>query len=64
MHAFDPTPSSIDMLDGRDLPESFAFHPWAVTAKDGSLTFSEMYKAGVGITVITWPGTLHIEAHD
>lgn len=39
VHAFDPTPSSIEMLDGRDLPESFAFHPWAVTAEDGSLTF-------------------------
>ena len=39
VHAFDPTPSSIDMLEGRDLPDSFAFHPWAVTAEDGSLTF-------------------------
>ena len=39
VHAFDPTPSSIDMLDGRDLPQQFEFHPWAVTATDGSLTF-------------------------
>ena len=39
VHAFDPTPSSIDMLDRRDLPQRFAFHPWAVTATDGSLTF-------------------------
>ncbi len=39
VHAFDPTPSCIDMLDGRDLPQRFAFHPWAVTAADGSLTF-------------------------
>ncbi len=39
VHAFDPTPSSIDMLDGRDLPQRFEFHPWAVTATDGSLTF-------------------------
>lgn len=39
VHAFDPTPSSIDMLDGRDLPRQFEFHPWAVTASDGSLTF-------------------------
>ena len=38
VHAFDPTPSSIDMLDARDLPEQFAFHPWAVTATDGNLT--------------------------
>ena len=39
VHAFDPTPSSIEMLDGRDLPQQFEFHPWAVTAADGSLTF-------------------------
>jgi len=39
VHAFDPTPSSIDMLDARDLPQQFVFHPWAVAASDGSLTF-------------------------
>lgn len=39
VHAFDPTPSSIDMLEGRELPQRFEFHPWAVTAADGSLTF-------------------------
>ncbi len=39
VHAFDPTPSSIDMIDGRDLPQRFEFHPWAVSATDGSLTF-------------------------
>ncbi len=38
VHAFDPTPSSIDMLDATDLPQQFAFHPWAVTASDGSLS--------------------------
>jgi len=39
VHAFDPTPSSVDMLDGKNLPQQFEFHPWAVTAADGSLTF-------------------------
>ncbi len=38
VHAFDPTPSSIDMLDATDLPQQFAFHPWAVSASDGSLS--------------------------
>ncbi len=37
--AFDPTPSSINMLDKSDLPEKFHFRPWAVTATDGSLKF-------------------------
>ena len=39
VHAFDPTPSSIEMLDDRNLPQKFTFHPWAITATDGSLTF-------------------------
>jgi FkbM family methyltransferase len=39
VHGFDPTPSSIDMLDNADLPDRFHFHPWAVTAEDGSLKF-------------------------
>ncbi len=37
VHAFDPTPSSIDMLGDRKLPDRFSFHPWAVTGKDGIL---------------------------
>jgi len=39
VHGFDPTPSSIDMLNAADLPDRFHFHPWAVTAEDGSLKF-------------------------
>ena len=39
VHAFDPTPSSIDMLGDRDLPGQFHFYPWAVAAEDGSLKF-------------------------
>ena len=39
LHAFDPTPSSVDMLGDRDLPGRFHFHPWAVAAEDGNLRF-------------------------
>jgi FkbM family methyltransferase len=39
VHGFDPTPNSIDMLADTDLPDRFHFHPWAVTARDGSLKF-------------------------
>ena len=39
LHAFDPTPSSINMLADTDLPERFQFHPWAITAEDGTLKF-------------------------
>jgi len=36
---FDPTPNSIELLDRSQLPERFQFHPWAVTATDGTLKF-------------------------
>ncbi len=37
--AFDPTPNSVHMLEGSRLPDRFHFHPWAVTATDGTLRF-------------------------
>jgi FkbM family methyltransferase len=37
--AFDPTPNSVNMLDASRLPAKFHFHPWAVTAEDGTLAF-------------------------
>jgi len=39
LHAFDPTPNTIDMLAKRNLPPHFCFHPWAVAASDGPQTF-------------------------
>lgn len=39
VYAFDPTPSSVDMLDASKLPETFHFKPWAIAATDGSLKF-------------------------
>jgi len=39
VHAFDPTPSSIEMLSKTSLPDRFHFHPWAITAEDGTLKF-------------------------
>lgn len=38
LHAFDPTPSTVDWIAARELPAAFHFHPWAVTARDGTLT--------------------------
>ena len=37
LHAFDPTPSTVDWIAARELPPAFHFHPWAVTARDGTL---------------------------
>jgi FkbM family methyltransferase len=39
LHAFDPTPSTVEMLSNTKLPDSFHFHPWAITAVDGNLKF-------------------------
>jgi len=38
VHAFDPTPSAMAMVEERDLPRQFEFHPWAVAGEDGTLT--------------------------
>lgn len=63
IHAFDPTPSSIRMLGERSLPPRFHFHPWAVTAADGSLTFyprlrKDGTKSAVMFTMIAEPETI------
>lgn len=37
--AFDPTPATLRWLAQQDMPPQFHFHPWAITASDGSLKF-------------------------
>lgn len=37
LHAFDPTPSTVAWIARREFPPGFHFHPWAVTARDGTL---------------------------
>ncbi|MEX0976858.1 MAG: FkbM family methyltransferase [Woeseia sp.] len=37
VHAFDPTPATIEWLAARQLPASFRFYPWAVAARNGFL---------------------------
>ncbi len=37
VHAFDPTPSTIDWLAARQLPVNFRFYPWAIAAQNGFL---------------------------
>lgn len=53
VHAFDPTPSSIDWLAARGMPPNFHFHPWAVTAVDGVLKlFPRLKRDGSKSTVM------------
>jgi FkbM family methyltransferase len=39
LHAFDPTPQSIDWLKNQDLPREFRFHPYGVAGFDGTCAF-------------------------
>lgn len=52
LHAFDPTPSSIDMLAATDTPGRFFFHPWAVSATDGVVRFFPRKKKDGGKSAI------------
>ena len=63
LHAFDPTPSSIDMLKAADLPQEFRFYPWAITAEDGTLKFyprvrKDGSKSAVMFTMIAEDGSV------
>jgi len=39
VHAFDPTPRSIEWVKTQTLPESFVFHPWGIADFDGTARF-------------------------
>jgi len=39
IHAFDPTPRSLEWLQSQDLPDQFHFHPWGLADFDGSAVF-------------------------
>ena len=47
VHAFDPTPYSLEWVEGLEVPENFRFHPWAAAGEDGSLRlFRRVNKRG------------------
>lgn len=46
VHAFDPTPSSLQWLAANPQPPNFHFHPWAVAAVDGVLTLYPRVRNG------------------
>lgn len=45
IHAFDPTPSTASWLADHPQPAEFHFHPWAVTAQDGTITLYPRVKS-------------------
>lgn len=47
IHAFDPSPRSIDWVRQQDLKEGFHFYPYGLAASDGNLSFSEPEEPGI-----------------
>ena len=41
VHAFDPTPYSVNWIASQNTPSGFQFHPWAVSGRDGSLRMTQ-----------------------
>ncbi len=39
IHAFDPTPKSLEWLESQTLPENFHYHPWGFADHDGETRF-------------------------
>jgi len=39
VHAFDPTPRSVEWVKAQSLPDRFEFHPWGIAGFDGTATF-------------------------
>ena len=46
VHAFDPTPASIEWVAQQSLPPQFVFHDWGISNFDGQLPFYPPRKAG------------------
>ncbi|HIM21337.1 MAG TPA: FkbM family methyltransferase [Gammaproteobacteria bacterium] len=45
VHAFDPTPRSIEWVKGQQLPKHFIFHPFGLSAENGHMDFFPPSKA-------------------
>jgi FkbM family methyltransferase len=39
VHAFDPTPRSVEWVQAQSLPEGFIFHAWGIAGFDGTASF-------------------------
>jgi FkbM family methyltransferase len=48
IHAFDPTPHSIEWIGRQSLPDRFKFHGWGLSDRDGSVDFFPLESSGQG----------------
>ena len=57
VHAFDPTPRSVEWLKQRHLPDRFQFHPYGLAAVDGELQlYAPENPRHVSYSVVPEPG--------
>ena len=47
IHAFDPSPRSIEWVQKQNIGEEFHFYPFGLAAQDGTITFSEPAEPGI-----------------
>lgn len=47
VHAFDPSPDSVDWIGTQELPEAFHFHSYGLAATDGQISFAEPADPGI-----------------
>ncbi len=54
VHAFDPTPRSIEWIESQDFPQQFHFYPYAIGGRDGIMKlFPRMPKGKPSSTMLT-----------
>ena len=47
VRGFDPSPRSIEWVTGQNLTDKFHFYPYGLSARDGTITFSEPAEANI-----------------
>lgn len=47
VHGFDPSPLAIEWIAAQDLPANYFFHPWGLSALDGSTDFFAPVSGGM-----------------
>jgi len=58
VHAFDPTPKSIEWVGAKALPRTFVFHPYGISDRDGTALFYPPDDPGhVSHTLLSHPST-------
>jgi FkbM family methyltransferase len=64
VHAFDPTPHSLQWMKTQETPENFVFHPWAAAGQDGKLFLYPRIKADGSKSEVMYTIVEEKDAHD